>query len=128
LTIERDEKGRVKKGYSLNPSGRPRGASAIAKQILERDGSQAWEYLQRIADGLEDVPDSLRVDVILRLQDRAYGKAANVNLELTPEAAVDVIDVQATSAEALQALLRLPPAQAPESVGEIVDGEIVPAP
>lgn len=94
--VRRDELGRVLPGQSLNPTGRPRGASAIAKQILEREGSQAWEFLRDIADGLEDVAPALRVEVILRLQDRAYGKAANVNLngDLEKDQVANVIDVE----------------------------------
>lgn len=101
----RDALGRVLPGHSLNPRGGPKGASTIAREIIER--ARGWEYLEDILKGRVDLPEGARVDVLFRLIDRGYGKAPNVNLtgELDSERASELIDLEPLSAAPLLQIL-----------------------
>lgn len=89
--IPRDEKGRILPGYSLNPTGNPKGASGLAKMIRKRtgDGDELVTFAQRLLRGQpvqrydnEGNPTDMLVPSMddmkwaaQWLSDRGYGKA-----------------------------------------------------
>lgn len=122
----RDAKGRVLPGHSLNPGGRPEGASALARAILER--ARGWEYLEDIVAGVEQVAPEKRVEVIFRLIDRAHGKSVErVQAEVATVGA-EVIPPENVPADVLQWLIRVEtgPKDLPSTDPQTVEGTVTP--
>jgi len=69
----RDEKGRLLKGQSGNPNGRPR-----LPDWLKARGPDAIKYLVDVATGEEFAEPALRIRAAEWVVDRVYGKSAEI--------------------------------------------------
>jgi hypothetical protein len=75
----RDEKGRILKGHSLNPAGRPKGLRA---KILEetREGDEIVEFYLAVMRGELPAPPAVRLQASEWLALRSHGKVPDVNV------------------------------------------------
>lgn len=110
--IVRDEKGRVLKGHSLNPKGRPKKGLTLAENIsqaLEAKVNGDPSKLEKIIDALVDKAEEGDTKAIEILLDRGYGKAkAFLEISAKQEFEVDwgdgaddedIVDAVATDVE-----------------------------
>lgn len=121
--VPRNDHGHILPGFTGNPHGRPLGASARAREILER--AKAWEHLEDLAGGqqifdyegaIKYVPEGMRLDVIKWLADRGYGKAMGVTaqVELPPEQLGNFMELDALEPEEMKFLQRVQSKALPE--------------
>lgn len=96
--VQRDDRGRLLPGQSLNPGGRPRGLATQARELL--DQGKANQFLLDVLEGHRG-DDDLCFAVVKLLQDRAYGKAVSVSItgELDADQVNDVVEEFRTEAE-----------------------------
>lgn len=93
--IERDEKGRLKKGQALNPRGGADRVMHAMKRKLDGLTPRAIAALERLVE--DEANPSVRLNAAIQILDRTLGK---------PKQSVSV-DVTSTSALHLQALQEL---------------------
>lgn len=99
----RDEKGRVVKGYSLNPGGRPKGLAALAREKT-RDGAELLEFwLEIMRDKSAHKRD--RISASVEIANRGFGRPVDVTLTKS----LDATDPQTSplTVEQLEALASL---------------------
>jgi hypothetical protein len=100
----RDERGRILKGHSLNPGGRPKSLSARIRQDLGGDGQSVVERLRGIWDG--SVPGfgpRERLEAGKILLDRGWGRAPETQIQIQAEAS-DIEGAAEIAGEALSEL------------------------
>ena|SRR3990167_8184858 len=105
LKVERDEKGRVKKGSVLNPTGErsPKNFDTIFKEAIEKLAKDDPEFVKVVGKSVDDVDKKLVRRAIIEAAagnysfykdnfDRRFGKAIE-RLDLTAEITKKVISV-----------------------------------
>lgn len=76
----RDPKtGRILKGVTLNPGGRPKGVAARIREKT-RDGEYLIEKCFDILEGREKATTRDKIDVLRLLWERGHGKTPEINL------------------------------------------------
>ncbi len=124
----RDALGRIKKGHSLNPGGRPKGRAELYREACDEVG--VIQRMAAVASGKEDEEGkpsrAQQIDAIKWLEDRAYGKATekHVNIDATPSNAL-VVDADTLTLEQKQLLLEFARKQA--QIAEVIEGDFRPA-
>lgn len=110
--VPRDEKGRILKGHSLNPTGKSpymvtlaTGERVSVNDMYKRDSLLALEVLKDLMLN-EKAPAATRFNAAKYITDRAWG-APKATVQVTDERTDDtnVIDIKSMSTEALKALV-----------------------
>jgi hypothetical protein len=78
--VPRDDKGRIAKGHSLNPGGRPRSVLSLILEIEQRNGRTVVERIAEFAYGLEPCTSRDQLDAARWLAERKHGKTPDIVL------------------------------------------------
>jgi hypothetical protein len=108
LAAQRNEKGQIVKGTTLNPGGRPKGLASRVRDMTNQ-GEELLSYLLKVVKGEERASGADRIRAAELLLQRGFGKAPEIQLtgELGEEALQSLSDLGDDSvADLMEALTK----------------------